>query len=160
MQFSTTNQFNASAAAVAEALRDPAFYASLDTLPDIDIPEVVAVSNQPSNRLTVRYRYLGQVDGIVRRFVGNGPVTWLQHTDFEADDLSAAIRIESEVARDLLRCTGSMSLSDTKETATRIITADLDVRVPLISGRLEQSLIPGIRDRIDAEAIALDQWLN
>lgn len=160
VQFSTTNHFNASAANVAEALRDPDFYESLDELPDIAIPEVVSnTASDDSTLLVVRYRYTGHVDGFVRRFIGNEPLTWLQHTTFEHDTHNAAIKIETEVARELLRCSGTMTLDGDKKTSTRVIAANLDVRIPLISGRVASSLIPGIIARIDAEAEALDGWL-
>ena len=161
MQFSTTNTFNASAADVAEALRDPNFYESLDALPDIAVPEVVSCSGSgDSAMLVVRYRYTGKVDGFVRRFIGNEPLTWLQHTPFEPGSHNARIKSETEVARELLRCSGTMTLDGEKKTSTRVIAANLDVRIPLISGRVANSLIPGIIARIDAEADALNDLLE
>ena len=161
MQFSTTNHFNASAAHVAEALRDPDFYESLDALPDMATPEVVSNTVAANATiLVVRYRYTGNVDGFVRRMVGNEPLAWLQHTSFDHDSNNATIKIETEVAKELLRCSGTMKLDGAKKTSTRVIDASLDVRIPLISGRVANSLIPGIIARIDAEADALGDWLT
>ena len=160
VQFSTTNEFNASAAHVVEALRDPEFYGSLDSLPDIATPEVVShtVTND-STLLIVRYRFTGQIDGFVRRLIGNEPLSWLQHTRFEDGAEQALVKIESEVARDLLRCNGTMVFTGTRRSSTRVMAANLDVRIPFIAGRVANSLVPGIVARIDAEAKGLNDWL-
>ncbi len=161
MHFSTTNHFNGDTTQVIAALNDPAFYEWLDDLPDLATPEVVAhQSGRKESSISVRYRYIGNVDGFVKRLIGNEPLSWVQHTTFDLSSETAQFEIESEVASDLLRCNGTMELLTTEGGSVRNLEADLDVRIPLISGKVAGKLIPGIISRIDAEAGALDFWLD
>ena len=65
-------------------MSDPEFQAHLE-LPDLSLPVVVAHEIDGTHRLLrLRYEYVGDLDSLARRIVGNRRLTWVQEVDIDS----------------------------------------------------------------------------
>ncbi|MCU1456305.1 MAG: hypothetical protein JWL73_397 [Actinomycetia bacterium] len=170
MRLEARHEFPAAVEAVEQAMADPAFYAQLRDLPDLAPPEVVdraAVGSRIT--LTVRYVFTGHVDPIVRRVVPVDQLVWVQTTEFDTAAHEATLTVVPEKLGSMLQCAGKFVLQPATRTSgdgvarpgtVRTLTGELRVKVPLLGGRAEKALGPGILRRIDLEADALRAWLT
>ncbi len=78
MRFDTEHRFAAPVRAVADVLVDPAFHRGLQ-LPDLRLLDVVDHQDDGDDALlSLRYEYVGHLDPVVRRLLGDRRLTWLQ----------------------------------------------------------------------------------
>ncbi len=162
MHFEVVHDFPAPGAAVADLLCDPAFHTQLD-LPDLSRPEVVTSSLEGTTRvLLLRYEYIGQVDPIARRIVGNRKLTWMQELRLDTQSLTGTLSFSAE--QDERRLNGRADVAITPvgdgTRSRRRIAGDLHVRVPLVGGTAERRIVPGLVRRLDVEAEALSNQLS
>ncbi len=163
MRLEARHEFPAPVAAVEAAMADPAFYGQLRDLPDIAPPAVISRTETGSRiTLEVRYVFTGKVDPIVKRLVDVDQLVWVQTTEFDTSAHVAALTIVPEKLGSMLQCAGRFDLTpDPRGSGTvRTLTGELKVKVPLLGGRAERALGPGILRRIDLEADALRAWLR
>lgn len=154
--------FPAPARQVAELMADPEFQAAL-RLPDVEPPEIVR-SDRDDHRavLVVRYEFSGSLDPIARRVLGRDRVAWLQTLTVDFDGLTAQLEVAPQVSiGGQVDCHATLTLTDTGEASSRrSLEGRLAVRIPLVGGRAEAALAPGIMRRIDLEAEALSARLQ
>ena len=161
VHFEVVHDFPAPCAAVADVLCDPAFHAQLD-LPDLSRPEVVTSSTDgTAKRLLLRYEYIGSVDPIARRIVGNRKLTWMQELRLDTQTFTGTLSFSAE--QDAKRLNGEATVAITPAgdgaQSRRRIAGDLHVRVPLVGGTAERRIVPGLVRRLDVEAAALAKEL-
>ncbi len=157
MHFAVEHDFPAPRATVAERLCDPAFHAQLD-LPDLSRPEVVASSAQGTIRvLRLRYEYVGQLDPIARKLLGDRRLTWIQELELDTATYAGTLSFTAEADADRLhgRADIAMVAVDGEPRCRRRIAGDFHVRVPLVGGTAERRIVPGLVRRLDVEAAAL-----
>ncbi len=162
MRLEARHEFPAPVADVERAMADPAFYDQLHDLPDLAPPEVLD-RTEVGSRITLRVRYVftGHVDLIVRRVVNIDQLVWIQTTEFDTHAHEATLTVVPEKLGSMLQCAGKFELASTSAGGTvRTLTGELKVKVPLLGGRAERALAPGILRRIDLEADALRTWLT
>ena len=76
--FTARHEFEAAPDAVGAAMTDPAFVASLH-LPDLEPPEVLDHRVDDDGRMVrARFRFVGKLDPIARRVLGNDRISWVQ----------------------------------------------------------------------------------
>jgi hypothetical protein len=169
MRLEARHEFPAPVAAVERAMADPAFYDQLRDLPDLAPPEVVA-RTEVGSRITLRVRYVftGYLDPIVRRILPVEQLVWVQTTELDTAAHEASLTVVPEKLGSMLQCAGKFELVAATRTSgsgipkpgtVRTLTGELKVKVPLLGGRAEKALGPGILRRIDLEADALRAWL-
>ena len=158
MRLSASHIFSAPAAAVCVGMADADFYASLD-LPDLERPELLVRSEHGARvDIHLRFTYTGRLDPVARRIVGRDRVTWVQRLVVDAAARSCALLVEPEIGVVPVSCTGTFTMHDADgDQCLRTLAGDLRVKVPVIGGRAERSLAPGITRRLDREAAALDE---
>jgi hypothetical protein len=160
VKLAARHKFAASPDAVCDAMGDADFYAGL-RLPDVDPPELISRTGEGDRvDVHVRFRYTGKLDPIARRIVGSDHVSWIQQLEINRATHSCALKVVPETGAIPVSCTGTFVLHDEAGGCLRVLDGDLRVRVPLIGGRAERSLAPGITRRLDLEAEALDRYLN
>jgi hypothetical protein len=139
---------------------DADFYAQLD-LPDLERPElIVRKEHGAQTDIHLRFRYTGRLDPIARRIVGHDHVSWVQRLVVDASAGSGALTVEPEIGVVPVSCTGTFTMHDADGgQCLRTLDGELRVKVPVIGGRAERSLAPGITRRLDLEAAALDIYL-
>lgn len=159
MDFHLTHEFAAAADAVVAAMVDPAFYTTF-TIPDVGPftttgPDV----DGTTTTLHVSYEYTGSLDPMVKRLAG-GDIVLLQDVTIDTATRAGALNVQPEQHRDLLVCSGTFAFSETDGATTRTLTGELKVHVPLLGGKAERSLLPGILARLGTEATALNAYLG
>lgn len=160
MRLTGSHIFSAPAAAVAAGMGDADFYGSL-RLPDLEAPEVI-VRTEDGSRVDIhlRFTYTGKLDPIARRVVGREQVTWVQRLVIDAATRTCALAVTPEIGVIPVSCSGTFTLHDADGgQCLRTLDGELRVKVPVIGGRAERSLAPGITRRLDLEAEALDAYL-
>jgi hypothetical protein len=160
VDFAARHEFDAAPSAVAHAMTDPAFVASL-RLPDLEAPDVLGrQSNANGTVLLARFRFVGSLDPIARKVLGNDRISWVQEVEVDADAIHGRLRVTPDARAGAMRCEGSYRLDTTPNGGTaRELHGELQIKIPLIGGRAERHILPGLLRRIDLEADALRAWL-
>jgi hypothetical protein len=161
VHFETTHDFPANRADVAAVLCDPAFHTALD-LPDLSRPEVLDASTDGAARvLRLRYEYVGRLDPIARKIVGGRRLTWIQELRLDTSTFAGTLTFSAENDAGRLGGSARVAIDATGDAASRRrITGDLHVRIPLVGGTAERSIVPGLVRRLDVEAAALTRELD
>jgi hypothetical protein len=162
VHFEVVHEFPAPCAAVAAVLCDPAFHTQLD-LPDLSRPEVVKSTTDGTTKLLLlRYEYIGSVDPIARRIVGDRTLTWMQELRLDTESFTGTLSFSAEQDTKRLNGEALMAITAAGDGARsrRRIAGDLHVRVPLIGGAAERRIVPGLVRRLDVEAEALAKELS
>jgi uncharacterized protein DUF2505 len=161
MRFSVDNEFPGPPADVVAIWLDPKFHEQLD-LPDLSRPDVLEASTTGTTSLVkLRYEFTGHIDPIAKKVLGNRKLTWLQELHFDMATLRGTLTFAAEADPKRLNGEANVTLqSGSDDTTRRHIEGDLHVRVPLIGGKAERSIVPGIVRRLDVEAAALAEALK
>ena len=158
MHFTVEHDLPAAPDVVAQMLFDPAFHHQ-HQLPDLAIPEVVDASSSGSKHaLRLRYEYLGHLDPIAKKVIGGRKLTWLQDMTFDTATGSGSITFRPRPIPAACTVTPRSTLTARGDASHLHIEGDLHVRVPLIGGRAENAIVPGVVRRFDvmADALAAD----
>jgi hypothetical protein len=161
MRFSVDHAFPAPPADVAAIWLDPKFHEQLD-LPDLSRPEVLEASTTGTTSVVkLRYEFTGHLDPIAKKLLGNRKLTWLQELTFDTATLRGTLTFAAEADANRLNGEANVTLQSAgDETTRRHVEGDLHVRVPLIGGKAERSIVPGIVRRLDVEGDALADALK
>jgi hypothetical protein len=108
----------------------------------------------------MRMRFTGSLDPIARRVIGGAHIAWVQEVCFETHGEQGTLTVLPEGLADRLRCQANYALAPIDTGTRRTLRGTLEVRVPLISGRAEKHILPGLLRRLDLEADALAVWLQ
>ena len=161
MQFEQEHDFAASVERVASIMSDPAFQAGLD-LPDLARPDVVAHEvDGAAHRLTLRYRYVGQLDPIAQKVVGGRAITWVQDLRIDVSTGAGTLGFTADGVGGRADGSATVSITATGDTSCRReIRGEFRIRVPLIGGKAERAIVPGLTRRLDVEADAVAAELS
>lgn len=160
MHFSSLTAFEARPTEVVAAMVDPDCYLDLE-LPDVALPELVSHRVGDGHGLLVlRYAYLGQLDGLARRLVGDGPLRWRQEVAVDLTAATGTLTVRSEDAAGRLRADATISFSPLATGSLRRVEGALVVALPVIGGVAERAIVPGVLDRLEREAAALNARLS
>jgi uncharacterized protein DUF2505 len=164
VRFEVEHEFPGSAAQVAHLMCDPEFQSRLE-LPDLDRAEVIEnTADAAVCVLRLRYAYIGQLDSIARRIIGDRRLTWLQDLRLDTTTYTGTLTFSAESDPDRLGGEARVSITDIGgdggTQSRRHIAGDLSVRVPLIGGTAERRIVPGLVRRLDVEAAAVAQALR
>jgi hypothetical protein len=161
VHFQVEHEFPGSCAQVADVLCDPEFHAELD-LPDLSRPEIVASSTEGAIRsLRLRYEYVGQLDPVARKLIGDRALAWVQELRLDTTTYAGTLSFSAEQDADRLNGAAEVAIAavDGGGQSRRRIGGDLHVRVPLVGGTAERRIVPGLVRRLDVEAAALTKEL-
>jgi hypothetical protein len=159
MRFQAEHWFNGSPEAVAALLTDPQFYGQL-ALPDLSQPEVVESSTEGGRSLLrLRYEFIGSLDPMARRLLGQSRLTWIQQVVVENSTDSGELTFNAEADPKRLHGSAHFSLQSDGGRCVRRLEGELVVAVPLIGSRAEKKIVPGVLRRLDIEAEAINSRL-
>jgi hypothetical protein len=161
MRFDVTHELHGAAAAVVDGLFDPHFHVGLE-LPDVGTPEVVRAEAGANPRvLDLRYEYVGSLDPIIKRLLAGRKLTWLQRLELDTAAGRGQLTIVADADPKRLSGTAAVTVTAIDAAVTRLaIHGELRVNVPLLGGTAERKLVPGIVQRLDLEAVALNEYIN
>jgi hypothetical protein len=141
-------------AAVA-AYGDPAFYE--DRAPSGDIALVEVVSHEDTGtqaRIEVRYQFTGSVSSAVRAVIDPTKIAWVTRTDIDKAQRRTTFTVLPDHYPDRIDCSGTFTFAEgaSGPDATVItIAGDLKVHVFLVSRTVEQLIVSGLRNYLEAE---------
>jgi hypothetical protein len=160
MRFHAEHRFAASVGAVVALLVDPAFHRQLQ-LPDLELLEVVNTRTQgDQSLLRLRYDFVGHLDPIAKRLLGGRKLTWLQDLRLDRTTGSGQLSFQADADPQRLHGTADVTMEAHDGGTLRRLDGELIVAVPLIGGRAEHRIVPGLLRRLDIEAQALDERLR
>ncbi len=106
-------------------------------------PEIVEESSTgTTSLLKLRYEFTGHLDPIAKKLLGNRKLTWLQELHFDMAMLRGRLTFAAEADPNRLNGEAAVTLEADDDATTRHIAGDLHVRVPLIGGKAERSIVP------------------
>ena len=164
MRFEVRQRIAAPMADVADALTDPGYYEELGSAPKLGAPEVLGRDvDGDVVVMRVRYRFTGDLSSAVKAVIDPAKLTWV---DVARHDLAAhTVRFELQPDHyaDRFSCRGSYDLvadpSDPDATL-RHVQGEVKVRAPLVAGKVEQALVSGLREHLEAEAAIVVRYLE
>jgi hypothetical protein len=156
MHFTTEHRFPAPPERVAALMVDPDFETHVD-LPDLSTPTVLEHDVKAAEHvLRLRYEYVGQLDGVARRLLGNRQLALIQAVRLDPRTGNGRLTLEAEADSDRVHGAAAITLTtDGPRGSVRRLDGDFTVKVPLMGGSVERRLLPGILSRLDVEAAAL-----
>ncbi len=156
MHFEREHDFAGTVERVATIMSDPAFQTALD-LPDLARPDVVAHEVDGSaHRLTLRYAYIGQLDPIAQRVVGGRKLTWVQDLRIDVSTGVGTLGFSADGVGGRADGSATVTIAPTGDASCRrVISGDFRIKIPLVGGKAEQAIVPGLARRLDVEADAV-----
>ena len=153
MQFEREHEFAGTVEQVASLMSDPNFQTMLD-LPDLSRPDVVAHDvDGTSHWLTLRYEYIGQLDPIAQKVVGGRKLTWVQDLRIDVATGVGTLGFSADGVGGRADGTATVTITATGDDACRRrIAGDFRIRIPLVGGKAERAIVPGLERRLDVEA--------
>lgn len=160
MRFEITQQYRSAATDVGAAYADPDLYPTLVGLPKLGGIEVLdrAVDGD-TVRLRIRFRFIGDLPGAVTAVVDPKRLTWVQETSHDLTSGVTTFRLAPDHYPDRLKASGTFRVTADGDGARRVVTGEVKVRAPLVSGKVEQAIVSGLREYLEAEAPAVDAYL-
>jgi hypothetical protein len=160
VRFQAEHRFHGPVAAVAALLADPAFYVEL-ALPDLGQPELVEADTDGTEVVVrLRYEFVGNLDPIVHRLLGSSRLTWIQEVRVDRQAGSGSLRFEAEKDPRRLHGAAQFTLTGEGNETVRRIDGELVVAIVGIGGMAERRIVPGLLQRMDIEAEALESRLR
>jgi hypothetical protein len=156
MHFEREHDFAGTVEQVASIMSDPTFQTRLD-LPDLARPDVVAHEvDGASRRLTLRYVYIGQLDPIAQRVVGGRKLTWVQDLRVDVSTGAGTLGFSADGVGGRADGSATVSITTTDDgSCRRVISGDFRIKIPLVGGKAERAIVPGLVRRLDVEADAV-----
>jgi hypothetical protein len=102
----------------------------------------------------------GDLGGPVKAMLGDADPAWIEQSVWAPEDTTWTWTILPEVAAGLISARGSLALHPDGEGTTRAVTGDVRVNVPFVGGRIEQTIVDGVKQSYDEEAERLSRWLD
>lgn len=160
MRFHAEHRFGAPPDAVARGMLDARFYRTLQ-LPDLGLPEVVAEEHEDGDAiLRLRYEFSGSLDATARRLLGGRRLVWLQEVRLDRSRASGTLSFRAEADPRRLFGSARFVLDVAPGGTIRRLDGELSVAVPGIGRFAEARIVPGVCNRLDLEAVALEQALS
>lgn len=176
MRFTAEHRFPVARDAVAEVLRDPGFYRTLE-LPDLQLLEVQPIETPDptaaasrggapkQNGLLLRYEFVGTLDPVFKRLLGGERLTWSQEVHV-LDASGGQLTFAAEANPRLLHGHAVFVLEPEQtdgaagESTVRRLEGEVTVAIPVVGAMAERRIVPGVRNRLDVEAEAVRERLS
>ena len=162
MDFQISHVFEASPEEVAAVLLDEGFQASLQDIASLAARDVVHQEERPDSTVLRRTRCVLdiEVSGMAAKFLGDQPPSWIEEAVWDPGLMRWEWKILPEVAGELLKASGDISIEEENPGAARRVTGVVKVSVPLYGSKVEGWIVSGIEAAYDEEADRLAEWLR
>jgi hypothetical protein len=161
VRFDLTQRFAAPASTVARAYADPELYPRLVGLPKLGHVEVIDHrSDGETARLRVRYGFTGDLPPAVTAVVDPRRLTWIQDSTHDLASGRTTFRLIPDHYPDRLTASGTTTVEPEGEGTRRRIAGELRVRAMLVAHKVEQAIVSGLAEYLEAEAPTVERWLE
>ena len=161
MKFEISHSFDAPPERVAEVTLDQDFQASLKDIGRLKDRKVLSQKKSGAN-VVRRTRCVLDIHlgGMAKKMLGDSEPAWVELATWDPERLRWRWEIEPEVGEELLSAFGEMTLEQDGSGTTRTVRGDVRVSVPIYGGRVENTIVEGLRDAYDEEAERISEWLG
>jgi hypothetical protein len=161
MDFEFAHEIPADPDAVAEALLDKKFQASLSKLGQLSERKVLSQEKDSDGRVVRAIRCVLNLDvnGVAKKFIGDKDPAWVEHATWHPEKMVWTWEVHPEVAADLLEASGEIALEASRKGTKRVVSGSLKVKVPLYGGKVEGWVVKGLESAYEDEAEHLTEWL-
>ena len=161
MRFQLQQHITAPVDAVVAAFVDPGFFESFEALPNLGRPELLSREEKGAIvRMRVRYRFTGQLSAAVRAAIDPKKLTWVEEADHDLAAHRVSFRMIADHYADRFKSSGTYQFEPAGDAATiRNCTGDIQIRMPLVGGRVENAIVSGLREHLDAEVDLVERWI-
>lgn len=161
MRFELQHHFPYPLDSVAGAILDRGYQESLSRIGPLKSRTLLSQQAE-GDGVVRRVRCVLEADfaGPVKAMLGSTDAAWVEESTWFPDQTMWKWTIVPEVAANLISAGGVMALLSTGESTTRIVSGEVDVNVPFLGGRVEQTIVDGVRQTYDEEAGRLTRWLD
>jgi hypothetical protein len=162
VDFEFFDHIDADPEAVAEALLDKRFQASLSDLPALEERKVLSQKKGKDGRIHRRTRCVLHIDisGVAKKFIGDADPAWVEDATWHPEDMTWEWDIEPEIAKDMLEASGTIEIKNAKKGTQRVVRGKVVVKVPLYGGKVEGWILEGLKQSYAEEAERLSEWLT
>ncbi len=87
-------------------------------------------------------------------------LTWVQESTHDLAAARTTFRLLPDHYPDRLAASGAVRVLATDTGTQRVVSGDLRVKAMLVSGRVEQAIVSGLAEYLEAEAPAVDRFLE
>jgi len=161
MRFQLEQRIAAPVDAVVTAFVDPAFYETLEALPNLGRPELLSREERgPVIRMRVRYRFTGHLSAAVRAAIDPKKLTWVEEADHDLAARHVSFRMIADHYADRFRSSGTYRFAPAGDDATvRNCTGDVEIRMPLVGRRVENAIVSGLREHLGSETDLVERFI-
>ena len=163
MNFRIEERVDASAEAAAHALVDARFVFATADLPKVGGAELLdQLRNGDHVHQRIRYRFTGELSSAVTAVVDRDRLTWIDDADHDLTTLRSEHRILPDHYADRLHAGYATDLAPEGDAgrSRMVVTGTVQVRMPLVGGRVERAIVSGLEEHAAAEAQLLGDWLR
>jgi hypothetical protein len=160
VHFELDQRFRADPSDVADAFADPELYTLLGELPKLGKPEVLTrTSDGDVVEMRIRYAFTGELSSAVRAVIDPAKLTWVEEATHDLAARTVRFVLVADHYRDRFRCSGSYRLDPSGDGTIRHTEGDLQIKAPLVGRRVEQAIIDGLREHLDAEVQVVERLI-
>ncbi len=129
-------------------------------MPDLGVEAVLDHSETATGtKLSIRFRFSGNVSSAVRRVVDPKKLTWVTNSMVIPAEHRIRFDVLPDYYPDRLECHGSYHFDDDGLSTVLKLEGDLIVRgVPLVGRKVENTILSGFKEHVAAEAELLATW--
>lgn len=162
VDFEISHSFTHDVDEVAAAILDEGYQQSLSDIESLKEREVLSQEQRADGTVLRRVRCVLdiQITGTARSFIGSGEPAWVEESIWYPDRGRWEWVVKPEVAANLLKANGHISLTGNSGTTERIVRGDVKVSVPLYGGKVEGWIVDGLDHAYGEEAERLQAWLD
>jgi hypothetical protein len=160
MDFRIENAIGHRRDAVQDALLNPEFVRATADLPKIGDTELLELTRDATTaRLRVRYRFTAPLSRAVTAVLDPEKMTWVDDGTFDLAAFRSRHVLLPDHYADRFQSQFDSELSDDGAGTKWTLDGTLDVRAPLVGGKVARVIVDGLRDAAVAQAALLDRWI-
>lgn len=162
MRFTFSDRFDAPLERVEEAVLSEEYNERLKGLPNVAERVVTQQKERPdgSVRRVVHYEFEGNLPSAVEKVIGGKTVSWDEVAIFDPDRHEWAFEIEPHVLADRFECHGTYTFHTDGDATVRDVSVELNVKIPVVGGRVEKAISDGLEETLHAEGRILAEYLD
>jgi hypothetical protein len=145
---------------IARTFADPALFEAYPGGDKLAAPEVVR--HQLAGDIVeqdLRYRFIGDLSSAVRAVVDPARLSWVERSRHDLAARTTTFQLLPDHYADRLRCSGQVTIEPDGDGCRRVVTGDLKVRVALVGGSVERTLISDLQHHLRAEVAIVEAYL-
>lgn len=102
-------------------------------------------------RLRIRYSFTGELSPAARAAIDPAKLSWIEQSTHDLANWKTSFVLLPDHYRDRFRCNGEYRFDPAGEGTVRRTEASLEVRAPLVGRLVEQAIVSGLREHLEAE---------